>query len=149
MSSFEVPVHNRCGISGLVGTGSIAWSGLYVTVSTIGLVLSVGLVQIFYLDAFNITAWWYKGLLFVACMVSSPIIFGGAVVGLWHIWESKASEKELGGDDRQNSGIMQNNQPREQTERSEDYRATSNIVRYGCRPDFRGISSKHISKSYE
>ncbi|KAF7144229.1 hypothetical protein RHSIM_Rhsim05G0110600 [Rhododendron simsii] len=139
VSSFGVPIRNRYGISVLVGTGSIAWSGLYVIVSTIGLVLSVGLVQIFYIDAFNITAWWYKGLLFVACMVGSPIIFGGVVVGLWHMWETKTSAKELGEDDRQNSGIMQNNQPREQKQSSECYGATSNIVRYGCRPDFKEI----------
>ncbi|KAI8554906.1 hypothetical protein RHMOL_Rhmol05G0133400 [Rhododendron molle] len=137
--SFGVPIRNRYGISVLVGTGSIAWSGLYVIVSTIGLVLSVGLVQIFYIDAFNITPWWYKGLLFVACMVGSPIIFGGVVVGLWHMWETKTSAKELGEDDRQNSGIMQNNQPREQKGSSECCGATSNIVRYGCRPDFKEI----------
>ncbi|XP_058213684.1 ferric reduction oxidase 7, chloroplastic-like isoform X2 [Rhododendron vialii] len=139
VSSFGVPIRNRYGISVLVGTGSIAWSGLYVIVSTIGLVLSVGLVQIFYIDAFDITAWWQKGLLFVACMVGSPIIFGGVVVGLWHLWETKTSAKELGEDDRQNSGIMQNNQPREQKESSECCGATSNIVRYGCRPDFKEI----------
>ncbi|KAF7143696.1 hypothetical protein RHSIM_Rhsim05G0110400 [Rhododendron simsii] len=82
---------------------------------------------------------WYKGLLFDACMVGSPIIFGGVVVNLWHIWETKASTKELGEDDRQNSGVMQDNQPREQKESSECCGATSNIVRYGCRPDFKEI----------
>lgn len=141
MSSFGLPDCNPCGISVLVGTGNITWSGIYVILSTIGFVLSVGLLQAFYINAFGISSWWYKGLLFVTCMVGSPIIFGGVVVGLWHIWERKTSAKESGEDDGQEVGIMQSNQPRAQKESSEDYAATSNSIQYGCRPDFEGISS--------
>ncbi|KAF7130024.1 hypothetical protein RHSIM_Rhsim10G0099300 [Rhododendron simsii] len=139
VSSFGFPVRNTCGISVLVGTGNITWSGLYVILSTIGFVLSVGLLQTFYINAFGISSWWYKGLLFVACMVGSPIIFGGVVVGLWHIWERKTSAKESDEDDGQNVGTMQNNQPSAQKESSEDYAATSNSIRYGRRPDFEEI----------
>ncbi|XP_058186398.1 ferric reduction oxidase 7, chloroplastic-like isoform X2 [Rhododendron vialii] len=146
VSSFGFPVRNPCGISVLVGTGNITWSGLYVILSTIGFVLSVGLLQTFYINAFGISSWWYKGLLFVACMVGSPIIFGGVVVGLWHIWERKTSAKESDEDDGQNIGIMQNNQPSAQKESSEDYTATSNSIRYGRRPDFEEIFGSIVER---
>ncbi|KAG5528424.1 hypothetical protein RHGRI_029188 [Rhododendron griersonianum] len=139
VSSFGSPVCNPCSISVLVGTGNITWSGLYVILSTIGFVLSVGLLQTFYINPFGISSWWYKGLLFVACMVGSPIIFGGVVVGLWHIWERKTSAKESDEDDGQKIGIMQNNQPSAQKESSEDYTPASNSIRYGRRPDFEEI----------
>lgn len=146
MSSFGYPIRNQCGISGLVGTGNITWSGLYIIVSTIGLIVSMGFLQIFYINAFGISSWWYKGLLFVACMVGSPIIFGGVVVGLWHMWERKTSAKDLDEDDGQNNGITQDNEPRARTESSENYVATSSTIFYGRRPDFEGTFSKHILK---
>ncbi|KAH7867370.1 hypothetical protein Vadar_032579 [Vaccinium darrowii] len=139
VSSFGYPIRNQCGISGLVGTGNITWSGLYIIVSTIGLILSMGFLQIFYINAFGISSWWYKGLLFVACMVGSPIIFGGVVVGLWHMWERKTSAKDLDEDDGQNNGITQDNEPRARTESSENYVATSSTIFYGRRPDFQEI----------
>lgn len=139
VSSFGFPVHSKCGISSLVGTGNIIWSGTYVIVSTIGLVLSVGLLELCYINPFGITYWWYKGILFVACMVASPIIFGGIVIGLWHLWERKTSAKELDEDDGPKIGIMQDNGTRAQKESSEEHTATSNSVRYGGRPDFKEI----------
>ncbi|KAF5946823.1 hypothetical protein HYC85_017051 [Camellia sinensis] len=82
VNSFGFPVRNNRDISVLVGTGNIIWSGIYVMVSRIGIVLPVGLLHIFYINPFDIAYWWYKGLLFVACMFASPIVFGGVVVGL-------------------------------------------------------------------
>ncbi|CAL5328769.1 unnamed protein product [Camellia sinensis] len=96
---FGYPIRNKCGISVLVGTGNIIWFGVYVMVSTIGLVLSVGLLQIFYINPFDITYWWYKGLLFVICMVASPIVFGGVVIGLWHLWDRKTLAREAHDED--------------------------------------------------
>ncbi|XP_057502904.1 ferric reduction oxidase 6-like [Actinidia eriantha] len=137
VSSFGCPVVNRCGISVLVGTGDNVWSGIYLVVSTIGLVLSVGLLQVYYINPFSISSWWYKGLLLFACMVVSPIIFGGVVVGLWHLWERKTSEREVyEDDDGQKIDIFPGNEPRASKESSQDYVATSNTIRYGQRPDF-------------
>lgn len=140
VSSFGFPVHSKGCISSLVGTGNIIWSGTYVIVSTIGLVLSVGLLELCYINPFGITYWWYKGILFVVCMVASPIIFGGIVIGLWHLWERKTSAKELDEDDGPKIGIMQDNGTRAQKKSSEEHAATSNSVRYGGRPEFKGIS---------
>ncbi|GFZ09493.1 ferric reduction oxidase 6 [Actinidia rufa] len=137
VSSFGFPVGNRCGVSVLVGTGNIMWSGIYVVVSTIGLVLSVGLLQVYYINPFDISSWWYKGLLLFACMVASPIIFGGVVVGLWHLWERKTSAREVyEDDDGQKIDILPDNEPRARKELIQDYVDTSNTIRYGQRPDF-------------
>ncbi|KAA8545352.1 hypothetical protein F0562_020136 [Nyssa sinensis] len=45
VDSSVFPVSNRSGMSALVGTGNIKWAGIYVVVSTIGLVISLGLQQ--------------------------------------------------------------------------------------------------------
>ncbi|KAA8536665.1 hypothetical protein F0562_029143 [Nyssa sinensis] len=132
MNSSGFAVSNRCGMSVLVGTGNIIWSGIYVMVSTIGLVISVGLLDIYYINPFGITYWWYKGLLFFACMVASVCIFGGLVVGLWHLWERKTSAKEVCEDDGQKIDNMQN-------ETSQNNWASSSIIQYGRRPDFKEI----------
>ncbi|GFY94643.1 ferric reduction oxidase 6 [Actinidia rufa] len=109
VSSFGCPVGNRCGIS----------------------------VLVYYINPFSISSWWYKGLLLFACMVVSPIIFGGVVVGLWHIWERKTSAREVyEDDDEQKIDILPGNEPRASKESSQDYVATSNTIRYGRRPDF-------------
>ncbi|KAL7001869.1 Ferric reduction oxidase 7, chloroplastic [Sarracenia purpurea var. burkii] len=139
VTSFGFPIRNKRGISVLVGTGNIMWSGIYVIVSTVGLVLFVGLLQIFYINPFGINSWWYKGLLFVVCMVASPIIFGGIVVGLWHLWDRKTLTREVDEDDGQKIDSMQDNERRAQKESRLDYVATSNTIRYGQRPDFKEI----------
>ncbi|XAR53696.1 Ferric-chelate reductase (NADH) [Bertholletia excelsa] len=138
VTSFGSPAPNKHGISALVGTGNIMWSGIYVVVSTIGLVLSVGLLQIFYINPYGIECWWYKGLLFCACMVLSPVILGGIVIGLWHLWEMKTSTREEQEGDWQKD-MIENNEERVQKDSNHDHVSSLNTIRYGCRPDFKEI----------
>ena len=91
------PRSNGCPMSVLVGTGDNIWAGLYLVSSTIGFVLMITLLDIFYINKFIITAWWYKGLLFVVCMVASVLIFGGLVVVFWNLWGEKAGDVEPNG----------------------------------------------------
>lgn len=124
----------------LVGTGNIIWSGIYVIVSTIGLVISVALLNIFYINPYQVNYWWYKGLLFLACMVASVLIFGGLVIALWHLWERKTSaEDEL--EDNENIGIVQ--QSSNGMKKNSGKEQYANSIRYGERPDFGGMSSPH------
>ncbi|XP_024966678.1 ferric reduction oxidase 7, chloroplastic-like [Cynara cardunculus var. scolymus] len=133
-SVFPAPSHG--GMSSLVGTGNIIWSGAYVVLSTIGLVVSVALLDIFYINPYNIMDWWYKGLLFIICMAASVVLFGGFVIGLWHLWDTKASvhknsegQKYLGGLQNDEANVYKNAS-------REDF---VNIIKYGQRPDFKEI----------
>uniref|UniRef100_A0A5B7AER1 ferric-chelate reductase (NADH) n=1 Tax=Davidia involucrata TaxID=16924 RepID=A0A5B7AER1_DAVIN len=139
MNSSFFPVSNRCGMSILVGTGNTIWSGIYVMVSTIGFIISVGLLDICYINPFGVSSWWYKGLLFVACMVASVLIFGGLVIGLWHLWERKTSTGEACEDDGQKINIMQNNEAKEYKEPCQNTFSSTSTIQYGRRPDFKEI----------
>ncbi|XP_059648339.1 ferric reduction oxidase 7, chloroplastic-like [Cornus florida] len=136
VNSSAFPVSNSRSMSVLVGTGNIIWSGIYVMVSTIGLVICVWLLDIYYINPFGISYWWYKGLLFIACMTASVVIFGGFVIGLWHIYERKTSEKEVWADDSQNADIVPYNEPRAHKESSQENFSSSSTIQYGRRPDF-------------
>lgn len=121
----------------LVGTGNIIWSGIYVIVSTIGLVILVGLLDMFYINPFEISSWWYKGLLFVICMVASVSLFGGLVISFWHLWERKTSafdESENG----ENVDTVQQNKP--VMPKDSCLASFASSIRYGQRPDFKGTS---------
>ncbi|PKI50252.1 ferric reduction oxidase 7, chloroplastic-like [Punica granatum] len=85
--SHVFPVSNGCSMSVLVGTGNTIWSGLYVMTSTVGFIVLMTLLHFFYINRFNVTTSWYKGLLFVVCMLASVIVFGGLVVFLWSCWK--------------------------------------------------------------
>lgn len=124
-------------MSVLVGTGHTVWSGLYVISSIVGFVILLGLLQVFYINPFGVYKWWYKGLLFVACMVASVFIFGGLVIGLWHIWEKLSYEKEKS-DDVKAEEVEQNvtTLPKHPVQGNI---ADSIVTRYGTRPDFKGI----------
>ena len=124
------------GISVLAGTGHIIWSGLYVVVSTVGLFISVGLLDAYYINPYSITYWWYKGLLFLACMVASVLIFGGLVISLWHLWERNVSGKES---EDEKAEIMQHNEP--QIDKDPHRKHFSSTFHYGQRPDFKGMSN--------
>ncbi|KAI4296116.1 hypothetical protein L6164_036101 [Bauhinia variegata] len=125
------PMPSAFSMSGLVGTGNNFWSGLYVISSTIGLVILVGLLNVFYINPYGVYQWWYKGLLFVACMAASIVVFGGLVVVLWHIWEMKSSAEEKDGIKvEQNGTLASKDSTREQI-------AKSTIIRYGARPNFK------------
>ncbi|OIV91892.1 hypothetical protein TanjilG_17884 [Lupinus angustifolius] len=135
-SSF-CPVPSGCGMSVLVGTGNNFWSGLYVISSTIGFVVLLGLLDNYYINPFGIYKWWYKGLLFIVCMVASVVIFGGLVIGLWHIWEKKSAMKEssknIKVDKVEENGSVAPKDP------SEDNVSKSTVIRYGSRPEFKEI----------
>lgn len=133
------PGFKGCRMSGLVGTGHVVWSGLYVIVSTIGFVITVALLDIFYINPFNITYWWYKGLLLIGCMTASILIFGGFVIALWHLWERKTSSKEEPQDATKKADILQQNEASLDSNFGEA-RYVNNI-RYGQRPDFQGMNS--------
>ncbi|XP_004230384.1 ferric reduction oxidase 6 [Solanum lycopersicum] len=135
------PGFKGCRMSGLVGTGHVVWSGLYVIVSTIGFVITVALLDIFYINPFNITYWWYKGLLLIGCMTASILIFGGFVIALWHLWERKTSSKEEPQDATKKADILQQNEASLDSNFGEA-RYVNNI-RYGQRPDFQEIFGSH------
>ncbi|KAL7157493.1 hypothetical protein ABFS83_02G081400 [Erythranthe nasuta] len=133
----------KCGMSVLVGTGNIVWSGLYVIASTLGLVITVALLDIHYINPYNVDYWWYKGLLFIVCMVASVILFGGAVIGLWHFWEIKNSVRDEF-DEKLTNGNPQENEPKiDKNYGKEQYLST---VRYGQRPEFKEIFEKSAEK---
>ncbi|XP_009763020.1 ferric reduction oxidase 6-like [Nicotiana sylvestris] len=136
------PGFKGCRMSGLVGTGNVVWSGLYVIVSTIGLMITVALLDIFYINPHNIYYWWYKGLLLIGCMAASVVIFGGLVIALWHLWERKTSMKEEPEDNTKKVDILQQNIEISLHKNLEEARSV-NTIRYGERPDFQEIFGSH------
>ncbi|KAK9161913.1 hypothetical protein Syun_002815 [Stephania yunnanensis] len=129
----------RSDMSGLVGTGNNAWSGTYVIISTIGFITLLAVVDSYYIVPFNISSWWYKGLLFVACMIGSVIIFGGLVVLLWHFWDRGGSFKESVSNSRKIEKVSYNETMKSTGAPQAITLETSTRTHYGCRPDFRGI----------
>ncbi|KDP43661.1 hypothetical protein JCGZ_24119 [Jatropha curcas] len=69
-------------------------------------------------------------LLLLACMVGGVVIFGGAVVALWHIWEKRNLVKINGG---------QGNEHTVNEDSFLENLAGSTTVQYGSRPDFKEI----------
>ncbi|XP_017984947.1 PREDICTED: ferric reduction oxidase 7, chloroplastic [Theobroma cacao] len=129
-----------CNMSILVGTGNNIWSGLYVIISTVGFVISVALLRIFYINPYQVSTWWYQGFLFIACMVASVIIFGGLVISLWHLWDKKVSARDEHEDnDRTKVKSAQSNE----TVATKDLRQKNlenfTTIQYGSRPDFQEI----------
>ncbi|XP_059313420.1 ferric reduction oxidase 6-like isoform X1 [Lycium ferocissimum] len=135
------PGFKGCRMSSLVGTGSVVWSGLYNIVSTIGLVISVTLLDIFYINPFNVNYWWYKGLLLIGCMAASVLIFGGLVIALWHLWERKTSSNEESEDATKKTDILQQNEA--SLPRNSGEAQFLNNIRYGRRPNFQDIFGSH------
>ncbi|GFP80424.1 ferric reduction oxidase 6 [Phtheirospermum japonicum] len=125
---FPKPSKKR-GMSILVGTGNIIWSGMYVIVSTIGLVITVTLLNVLYVNPYGVYQWWYKGLLFVVCMVVSVLVFGGFVIVLWHLWEGRRSVAEL-------EETIEDEPKMLKSCGKEQYIST---IQYGKRPDFGGM----------
>ncbi|CAA3011740.1 ferric reduction oxidase 6-like [Olea europaea subsp. europaea] len=137
VNSSDFPASKKCGMSVLVGTGHVLWSGLYVIVSTLGLVITVYLLNFLYINPYNIYYWWYKGLLLVACMTISVVLFGGIVIGLWHIWERKTSYNEECENSTKTSSIVHPKETRIHKKTGQEQYL--NIIRYGQRPDFSEI----------
>jgi ferric-chelate reductase len=138
MNSSLSPMSDGCSMSVLVGTGNNIFSGLYVISSTLGFVILIGLLDIFYINPFGISAWWYKGLLFVICMLASVFIFGGLVVGIWHLWGRNAT-REKREDDRMRM-LQDNETAAHKDQSSQQNLASSTNTYYGSRPDFKGMS---------
>ncbi|XVE75299.1 hypothetical protein DITRI_Ditri12bG0083500 [Diplodiscus trichospermus] len=134
---------SSCSMSPLVGTGNNIWSGLYFITSTAGFVILMVLLRIFYIKPYQISSWWYQGLLFIACMVASVIIFGGLVVGLWHLWDKKVSARGVEHDENDSIKV----QPAQSKDFTQKNLESSTIIQYGSRPDFKEIFES-ISKKW-
>ncbi|KAL5539382.1 hypothetical protein UlMin_042914 [Ulmus minor] len=133
------PASNSCAMSCLVGTGDKVWSGLYLISSTVGFIILMALLEIFYINPFGIYKWWYKGFLLLACMAVGILLFGGAVVGLWHLMDTQVSAKE-GYEDNGIKGERAKNDATISHEDSRmDNRASLTSIEYGTRPDFKEI----------
>ncbi|XP_031263189.1 ferric reduction oxidase 7, chloroplastic-like [Pistacia vera] len=139
MNSSVYPVSNGCAMSVLVGTGDNIWSGLYVISSTVGFIILVALLNIFYVNRFSIDSWWYKGLLFIACMVAGVLIFGGSVIGLWHLWGRRNSARVEHKDDGIGVDRSQNVKTMAHKDIEPANPNSSTVIRYGSRPDFKEI----------
>ncbi|KAF5813565.1 putative ferric-chelate reductase (NADH) [Helianthus annuus] len=139
LGDFSSP--SRSGMSGLVGTGNIIWAGAYVLVPTIGFVVSLTLLNILYINPYNISYRWYKGLLLLICMVTSVIIFGGLVIGLW---DRKTSSKGKYQDEKKAAaGIQHNESTSHKTSSDETF---VNTIKYGQRPDIKEIFGNIASR---
>ena len=141
-------VSNNCSMSVLVGTGNNMWLGLYVISSSLGFVILLYLLDIFYINPYDISPWWYTGLLFVICMLASVFIFGGIVVGLWHLWERQNAAREACKDDRIMVEKMQHNEIEAHEDSCQQKLASSINTYYGSRPDFKGTTSQLLFKTY-
>ncbi|KAE8008198.1 hypothetical protein FH972_004735 [Carpinus fangiana] len=134
-NSSASPMLDGCSncMSVLVGTGNNIFSGLYVISSTLWFVILISLLYIFYITPFGINTWWYKGLLFVICMLASVFIFGGLVVGIWHLWGQNATREECEDDEVDRTRMQHNENAAQQN------LASSTNTYYGSRPDFKEI----------
>ncbi|GMI87050.1 ferric reduction oxidase 7, FERRIC REDUCTION OXIDASE 7 [Hibiscus trionum] len=137
----HVASNSSCPFSGhsmspLVGTGNNVWSGLYFIISTVGFIVLMALLRIFYINPYDVSTWWYLGLLFIICMVASVVIFGGGVIGLWHLWEKRVSAK-VGEEDNDRTKV----ETVADKYSSQKNLESSTIIQYGTRPDFKEIFS--------
>lgn len=140
MNSCIYPTSKRSGISVLVGTGDNIWSGIYLIASSIGFIVFLGLLDVYYINPYGINCWWYKGLLLVLCMTASVVVVGGLVVALWHVWErSMLASEERDYDHTRKVNTVLHDVTVEEKHSSEEFLVRSSSIRYGCRPDFKEI----------
>lgn len=144
LNSFLCPIPKSCGISVLVGKGHKMWSGLYIISSTVGFIILVGLLDIFYLNPYSVSCWWYRGLLFMACMAASIIIFGGSVIGFWHLWEIRTSVQEVCEGGVINVDKAQHDEAATQKNLHLENNASFTSIQYGSRPEFAGMPSGDV-----
>ncbi|PON78701.1 Cytochrome b245, heavy chain [Trema orientale] len=147
VSSSALSVSSGCAMSGLVGTGHKLWSGLYLISSTLGFIILMVLLQVFYISPYGISKWWYRGLLLMACMTLSILIFGGAVVGLWHLWETRLLESKGYEDDGIKVDKAHHNENATPKDSSLKNPSKSTLIKYGARPDFKEILA-YLSKRW-
>lgn len=139
MNTCVYPISKRSAISVLVGTGDNLWSGVYIIASSIGFMIILGLLDVLYINPYGITAWWYKGLLVVLCMLAGVIIFGGVAVAFWHLWERRMLASESNEYDTKKSNMALHDVAVEKKNSNQEYLVNSSTLRYGCRPDFNEI----------
>ncbi|CAN1174878.1 Ferric reduction oxidase 7, chloroplastic [Linum perenne] len=141
------PVGNDMSV--LVGTGDNVWSGLYILSSTLGFILLLAIVDAFYINPYDITWLWYKGLLLLLCMVGSVVVFGGAVIGLWHLWGRKANSTMAQDEEtnKTNQDLPPNSNPNGTRIAHDLLASSSTSTNYGSRPDFKEIMQS-ISKDW-
>ncbi|KAK4762803.1 hypothetical protein SAY86_008571 [Trapa natans] len=135
----SLSVSNRSrgqGMSILVGTGDKGWSGTYVIVPILGFILLLGLLDVCYLNPYDISYWWYRGLLLLICMVVSVVLFGGFVIALWHAWENKCLSSE---EDPAEDSVEARSMLQERTTPERDLYSDFTSINYGRRPDFKEI----------
>lgn len=134
--SSAFPAFHGRSMSVLVGTGNKIWSGLYVIIPSIGLVICVGLLDIFYINPYSVSYWWYLGLLFVFCMVATVLVFGGFVAGLWYVLEERNSDTNDSGEDGNYINVSRLKEPVPYKE----LLCQENIdIQYGRRPCFKEL----------
>ncbi|KAJ4761795.1 ferric reduction oxidase 7 [Rhynchospora pubera] len=131
-------------MSSLVGTGNNLFGGLYVVLSTLGFIVLFGFVQVYYIEKFGIYQWWYRGLLYTACMVAGVVFFGGVVIILWHFFEERREKHEKLGASNENSNDVA--EPVLNCEMGQTGLASVQTVNYGCRPNFEELFTNFSDK---
>lgn len=139
MNTCAYPISKRSAISVLVGTGDNIWTGIYIVASSIGFLTFLALLDVLYINPYNITIWWYKGLLVVVCMLAGVVIFGGVAVAFWHQWERRMLASESNNYDTKKSNRALHDVAVEHKNSNQEYLVNSSTLRYGCRPDFKDI----------
>lgn len=112
------------------------WVGTYMAVSIVGFMVSLTLLKVFYINSYDISYRWYKGLLLLICMVASVIIFGGLVIGLWHFWDRRTSANKKSLDEIETVDIQQTVTTTHKNSSEESFITT---IKYGQRPDMKGM----------
>ncbi|KAL8139942.1 hypothetical protein V2J09_005963 [Rumex salicifolius] len=124
----------QSGISVLVGTGDNKWSSIYASLSIVGFIVILALVDEYLVNPYDLSNEWYIGLVLLACMVASVVVVGGLLVVSWYVSERKTPILSEEHDDRNGESVTnmlhQHN--------GEDEKKTFS-VHYGCRPMFEEI----------
>lgn len=109
----------------------------------------MALTELYYIKPFGVTCWWFKGLLFVVCMVASIVVFGGLVVALWYLCERRDSNNENcvdEGDEKNNTEKY--NKLMAYPNAYQTTIASLTSAKYGRRPDFEGKTLNLLVLSY-
>lgn len=125
-------------MSVLVGTGNKIWAGIHLIVPTLGFVFLLAMLDVYYINPYDVSYWWYKGLLFLLLMVISVVIFNGLVVGLWLLWERKATAQDEENMENGERKLVAHNGTMAKKESSEECISSLSTICYGSRPDFGG-----------
>ncbi|WCJ19116.1 ferric reduction oxidase 7 [Euphorbia peplus] len=123
----------RNSISILASTGNKTWFAAYSISSSIGLIVLISIVNLLYIEPYEIVNWWFQGLLLVECMVASVLLFGGAAIRLWHTSENVNDITEI--NDEESSSEHADHE----TDSFPKCFGSSTIIQYSSRPNFKEI----------